>query len=126
MMYIIDELKLKELLASKLDAYYQEAVTRFALNNSNFSTPSLTDEASKFLGLLQRKEIEESKVSEHIMEEIREFIKKANELEESLTSGELNIALFTKEEIKKYLEITDADIEQILADVKKKEHIQES
>lgn len=125
-MYIIDELKLKELLASKLDAYYQEAVTRFALNNSNFSTPSLTDEASKFLGLLQRKEIEESKVSEHIMEEIREFIKKANELEESLTSGELNIALFTKEEIKKYLEITDADIEQILADVKKKEHIQES
>lgn len=120
--YILDEAKYYVIIKSKLDNYYEQSTNKFKLQNPDFVfNKTLTVEEETTLKLLQTNQIDQSQVSEEMFKKFEEFFNEAKSVEDKIISGELNSALYTKEELAEMFKLTEQDLEKIIIEYGKEE-----
>lgn len=122
MKYSIDEFKLRDLIASKVQNYFQKAAEAYESLNPNFILSKdlqLTEEESNTLEKIQSGELPVVDAPKDLEAKINAINARLEEIADKEKSGELNMELFTVEELKSFFEFSNEDILNIVYDGKK-------
>lgn len=129
MKYSIDENKLRDLISSKVQGYFEEATKKFEeLNPQDILGPEylLSTSENMLINKAQEGEINPDEMPADLLEKISKINKRLEEIAEKEKSGELDLKLFTLEELTKFFTISEEEIKTIIYNGQEAEPVQES